>query len=253
MSAFEISLIVLACVFGSSMLGLYLQTLLPEHHLSPDSKDTVKLATGIIATMAALLIGMLISSSKSAFDQINGEMIKGAAEVVMLDRTLAVYGPETRAVRALIKSHYTTAADLATSGNNSLLTRLDSAKTVGELERIRDKLQQLSPASDTQRQLLAQAQQISGDLMLTRWLVLLQRDNLVSTPLLVFLVAWLAIVFAGFGLFSPRNPTAIVTLFLSALSVSAAIFLILELNQPFTGFIRISSTAMHDAVAHLGL
>jgi hypothetical protein len=253
MNALEVSLIVLACIFGSAMLGLLLQNLLPEHHLSSESKDTVKLATGVIATMAALLIGMLISSAKNAFDEINSELVRTAAEVVMLDRTLAAYGPDAREVRDMIKAHYTLASKLATSGDGVQVNSLDSRKIVGELEAIRAKMQELTPGNDGQRQLLSQAQQEISDLMMTRWLILLQRANLMSMPLLIFLVAWLSIVFAGFGLFSPRNPTVIITMFLSALSVSGSIFLIQELNQPFVGFIKISGLALQDAVAHLGL
>ena len=252
MSALEISLIVLGCIFGSAMLGLFLQNLLPEHHLSSESKDAVKLATGVIATMAALLIGLLISSAKSAFDEINSQLVKTAAEVVMLDRTLASYGPEAREVREMVKTHYTRAEKLATSGNAAQVNSLDSRKNLGELEAIRAKLLELTPGNDGQRQLLGQAQQEVNDLMMTRWQILLQRDNLMSIPLLVFLVVWLSVVFAGFGLFSPYNHTVILTFFLSALSVSGSIFLIQELNQPFVGYIKISTLALQDAVAHLG-
>jgi hypothetical protein len=252
MSALEISLIVLACVFGSAMLGLRLQTIVPDHHLSPDSKDAVKLATGIIATMAALLLGMLISSAKSSFDQINGELLGSAANVVVLDRTLADYGPETREIRDLLKSYYTTRADLLTSGKTSQLAKLDSSQMVNEIEDFRARVLQLTPRNDGQRQLQTQALQTMGELIHARWLMLLQNDNSVSIPLVGLLVGWLTIIFAAFGVFSPRNPLVVATLFMSALSVSGAIFMILELNGPLTGYITISKAAMHDASAHLG-
>jgi membrane-bound ClpP family serine protease len=120
------------------------------------------------------------------------------------------------------------------------------------MEDVRAKVLQLSPGNDAQRQLQTQATQIMSDLIHARWLVVLQRSSSVSMPLVALLVIWLAVIFAAFGLFSPRNQTVVATLFLSALSVSGAIFLILELNSPLTGFITISNEAMHAAIAHLG-
>jgi hypothetical protein len=252
MNALEISLIVLACVFGSALLGLHLQTLVPDHHLSADSKDSVKLSTGIIATMAALVLGLLVSSAKSNFDTINNELVGTAVNVVMLDRTLADYGPEAQGIRDKLKGYFTTRVNLLTSGKNSKLAKLDSSKMVNEMEGVRAKLLQLSPGNDAQRQLQAQATQIMSDLIHARWLVLLQSSSSVSMPLVALLVVWLAVIFSAFGMFSPRNQTVVATLFLSALSVSGAIFLILELNSPLTGFITISNEAMHAAIAHLG-
>jgi hypothetical protein len=252
MSALEISLIVLACVFGSAILVLYLQTLVPDHHLSADSRDSVKLSTGIIATMAALVLGLLVSSAKNSFDQINNELVGSAVNVVVLDRTLADYGPEAQEIRNLLKGYFMARVGLLTSGKNAKLAKLDSSKMVNEIEELRAKVLQLSPGNDAQRQLQAQATQTMSELIQARWQVVLQRSSSLSMPLVTLLVVWLAVIFAAFGMFSPRNQTVVATLFLSALSVSGAIFLILELNSPLTGFITISNEAMHAAIAHLG-
>ena len=99
----SVALIVFVCVFCSALLGLYLRTLLPEHHLSDDSIGVVKLATGLIATMAALVLGLLISSAKSSFDTLNGEVTRDAANIILLDRALARYGPQTQDLRAALK------------------------------------------------------------------------------------------------------------------------------------------------------
>jgi len=251
-SAFEISLIVLACVFGGAMLGLHLKTWVPEHHLSSDSKDVIKLATGIIATMAALLLGLLISSAKSSFDQFDHELIIDAARVVLLDRTLAEFGPETRDFRDLLKSYYTSRVDLVTSGNDSRLAKLGSSKLVNEMEGLRARIRQLSPGNDAQHLLQTQALQIADELVFSRWLLLLEKDNSVSMTLVWLLVVWLSMVFAAFGMLAPRNHTVVAALFMSTLAVSGAIFMILELNAPLTGLIRISNASMLDAAAHLG-
>jgi hypothetical protein len=250
---FEIFLIVLTIIFGSAMLGLYLQGLLPDNHLSSESKDAVKLATGLIATMAALLLGLLVSSAKSSFDEIESHIIETAARVLVLDRTLAAYGPETKAIRDSLKRYYAEKTSLVDSGEKSRLATLGNQQSVDYFEHFRVALAQLAPGNDDQRQLQAQALQIFNELNLMRWQTLLGKDNQVSMPLLIIMVLWLSVVFVAFGLFAPNNRTVKAILFLSALSVSGSIFLTLEMNAPLSGFIRVSDVAMHDTVAHLGL
>ena len=80
------------------MLGMSVATVLSEDHLSPDSKDIVKLVMGLIASMAALVLGLLTGSAKSSFDTQEGELKQMAANVVLLDTTLAHYGPDTKSI-----------------------------------------------------------------------------------------------------------------------------------------------------------
>jgi hypothetical protein len=251
-SPLGIAAIVFACVFGAAMLGLFIGGVLPEHHLSQDSKDVVKLGTALIATIAALVLSLLISSAKSSFDRFNDELVQTAAKAVLLDRVLADYGPETREIRDLMKRSYTTAVELIFSDDRSQQAKLSTPEAVSRMEAIQVKLRGLSPQNDAQRGLQSRALDIAGEMSSTRWLLLVQKEESIPTPLLVVLVVWLAIIFAAFGLFAPRNATVIAALFLCALSASGAVLLILEMNSPLTGLMRISSAPMRDALAHLG-
>ena len=103
MSAIGIGLIVLACVFGGSILGMVLHTILPEQHLSADSKDVIKLGMGLIATMSALVLALLTNSAKGSFDTQRNELTQMSASIILLDRVLAHYGPETKDARDLLK------------------------------------------------------------------------------------------------------------------------------------------------------
>lgn len=252
MGSLGTALIIFACVFSSAVAGMFLGIILPAHHLSDDSRDIVKLGTGLIATIAALVLSLLISSAKSSFDQMNNELIQGGARLILLDRTLAAYGPETREVRALLKGSYMASFDLLFSGRKSAQAQLDTPDTLARVEGIATQLRQLTPSNDTQRALKERALSVAGELAETRWLLLLQSEEPVPMALLVVLVAWLSIIFLAFGLFAPRNATAVIALLLSALCASGAIFLILEMNQPLTGFVRISSTPIRAALDHLG-
>jgi len=253
MSSLAIASITFACIFGGALLGMFLRTILPEHHLNPDSKDVVKLGMGLIATMAALVLGLLTGSAKSAFDMQDNELKQSAANIILLDRTLAHYGPETATIRDQIRHAIMYKLAATWPEDSSATARLDTSENTPAVERIEDEIRSLSPQSDAQRALQARALQITGEVLQTRWLVFGQQaGNAIQTPLLVVLVFWLAALFASFGLFAPRNATVIAVLCVSALSVSGALLLILEMNQPFQGLVKISSAPLRYALAHLG-
>jgi hypothetical protein len=252
MSSLAIASIVFVCVFGSALLGLFLRASLPEHHLSEDSTGVVKLGTGLIATLAALVLGLLIASAKTSFDKIKDEVTQGAVKVVQLDRTLAQYGPETKEARELFRSAVASATELLFSGEGSGLAKLDAPERLARVEQMQTKLRELAPRNDAQRALQAHALELSNELAQMRWLLITQGEGAIPTPFLVVLVFWLAIIFAGFGLLSAKNPTVVAILVVCALSVSGAIFLIEEMDRPLEGLMKISSAPMRNALAHLG-
>jgi uncharacterized membrane protein (DUF485 family) len=248
----EIALIVFACVFGSALLGLYARTILPEHHLSDESTGVLKLAVGLIATMAAIVLGLLISSAKSSFDTVNGEVLRNAASIILLDRVLAKYGPETKEVRDLLKQRVDMSIQIIASGDPAQIAKLRGIEAIRRAESLQLKLEELSPRSDAQRQLQARAIQIANEVLAARQLTMLQAVGSSPAPLLICLVLWLSIIFCSFGLFAPANATVIFGLLLGALSTSLAIFLILEMNTPLDGVIRVSLLPMREALAILG-
>jgi hypothetical protein len=252
MSSLAIASIVFVCVFGSALLGLFLRASLPEHHLSEDSTGVVKLGTGLIATLAALVLGLLIASAKTSFDKIKDEVTQGAVKVVQLDRTLAQYGPETKEARELFRSAVASVTDLLFSGEGSGLAKLDAPERLARVEQMQTKLRELAPRNDVQRSLQAHALELGNELAQMRWLLIAQGEGAIPTPFLVVLVLWLAIIFAGFGLLSAKNPTVVAILVVCALSVSGAIFLIEEMDRPLEGLMKISSAPMRNALAHLG-
>jgi hypothetical protein len=251
MSSLAIASIVFACVFGSGVIGLFLRTALPEHHLSDNSTGVVKLGAGLIATLAALVLGLLIASAKTYYDKIGDEVIQSAATVIQLDRALARYGPETKEARTLLRTAFASAVEVISSGG-ARLAKLDSSERLARTEQFQDKLWELAPRNDAQRAFQSRAAELSNELQRMRWLLIQQGEGSIPTPFLVVLVLWLAIIFAGFGLLSPRNATVVTTLIVCALSVSGAIFLIEEMNQPLDGVMKISSAPLRNALAHLG-
>jgi len=232
------------------MIGMFLRGVLPEHHLNAESKDVVKLAMGLIGTMTALLLGLLVASTKASYDARKGELVQMSANFVLLDRLLAHYGPETKPERDELRDSVTRliAGVWSPSGNDT--AKLDPSATGSEA--IFDQIQQLTPQTDAQRMLRTEALTLAMNLGQTRWLLFEQSGSSISIPFLMAMVFWLGIIFASFGLFAPKNMTVVISLLLAAISVSGAIFLILELDRPFEGIIQISSAPLRSALMHLG-
>jgi len=224
---------------------------LPEDHLSSDTKDAVKVGMGLVATMAALVLGLLVASTKGAYDTQKGEVSQMAAKIVFLDRVLANYGSETAKTRELLRGSVESAIDrMWPDKKSSQAAQLDSNISSGET--FFNSIQKLSPQNDVQRSLKSQAAQIATDLGQMRWLLFEQTETSISVTMLIVLISWLAIIFMSAGLFAPPNATVVIALMLAALSVSGAIFLILELDMPFDGVIQISQKPMYNALIHLG-
>jgi hypothetical protein len=217
MSSIAISLMALACVFGGAVVGLLLRGVLPQQHLSPDSKETVKVGTGLVATMSALVLGLLVSSAKNFYDTQGAELNQMSADAVVLDRLLAHYGPETQEARDELRVSVIRLLERIWPRERTQLST--SPRTSSEA--LLDKVRALSPKNDQQRSLQAQALSITVGLTRTRWLMYEQSNASVSKTLVVMMVFWLTVVFVGFGLFAPRNATAIGSLFAGALSFLA--------------------------------
>jgi hypothetical protein len=250
MSPTSIGWIVMACVFGGALLGTFLRLILPAHHLSSDSKDVIKLAMGLTATMAALVLALLIAAAKGSYDTQRNELTQMSANIILLDRVLAHYGPEAKEAREMLRSTVATMIDRIWPENRSRAAEL--SPTAASAEGFYDKIQELTPQNEVQRLLQAQALKMSIDLGQTRWLLFEQGGRSIPMPFLVLLIFWVTIIFLSFGLFAPSNATVITTLFLCALSVSGAIVLILELDRPFGGLVQISSAPMRSAIAQIG-
>jgi hypothetical protein len=205
---------------------------------------------GLVATMSALVLGLLVSSAKGAYDTERSEVIQMAAKVAFLGRVLAAYGPEADGVRAQLRETVEEGIRQIWPAEMRQPTRLAPNEQAGNMVYIA--IHNLSPRNDTQVALKAQAAAIAVDVAQVRSLLVAQGVASISKPMLIILVSWLLIIFVGFSVLAPPNATAILALMVSAFAVSGAIFLILELDEPFGGLIGISSEPMINVLNHLG-
>jgi hypothetical protein len=250
-SPIVVSLIAFAIILAGAFGGTLLRDALPDHHLADNAKDVVRLGTGLIATIAALVLGLLISSAKTSFDTQAGQVQHMTADIVLLDRLLAQYGPETRDARELLRQAVGPLVDrLWHDGEVQGATDRPFAATA-VAEDANARIDALEPKTEAQRSLKARAVALVTDLTQTRLLLFEQSGRSIPMPFLAVMVLWLAIIFMSFCLFSRLNPTLMAALVVFALSASAAIFLILEMSEPFTGLMRIPSAPLRNALAPL--
>ena len=249
MNAIVVAVIAFVGILAATLLGMRLRAAIPEHHLSPETKDTVRMGMGLVATMTALLLGLLIASAKGSYDTQRSQVILLAGKVGYLERVLTVYGPETAEVRSILRM-----------SSESLMQKLwsESARetpgdpVISEGHALFSSIHKLAPQNYEQRALKIEAVDTIADIARTRWLLVAQADTSIPRGLLILVVVWLAVIFLSYGLFAPTNRTVVVTMITVSLLVSSALFLILELDRPFDGVIQISSAPLRHALSYQG-
>ena len=242
-------LIVFSCTFAGALFGFWLQAR-EKHHLDPESSETVRTAIGLVSTMTALILGLVTASAKSSFDEMNFAVESGAREILTLDRLLARYGPETSELRVAFKDAVARRIDMVWP-QGSARPQLDPSRLSSDAEGLAERIRALTPRDDSQRWLQARAGEAAEELLEARWLVV--ADSEASVPGLFFVVVlfWLTITFVSYGLVAARNATVVTVLFVCAVSVGSALFLILEMDGPFDGLLSVSADPLRYAHAHI--
>jgi Protein of unknown function (DUF4239) len=239
-------------ILAGTWIGAHMRMVLPKHHLDAETRDAVRIGVGLIATMAALVLGLLLASAKSSFDTKSEEIRTSAAKIILLDRTLREYGTDANEIRALLRDTLERRVHHQwVDARNLTVVEPGSASETLPLERVQEKLRAMTPSNPQQRLAQERAVQLGEDLAQTRWLLVEQVAGTIPLPFLVLLVTWVALIFASLGLFAPRNGTFYAVIVVCALSVASALFLIIEMDRPFGGMLSISDLPMRTAMQYL--
>jgi len=245
-----VSLGIFAAIVCASIAGTLLRGFLPAHHTDDASRDVIKIGMGLIATLSALVLGLLVASAKGSFSTKADEIQASAADIILLDHSLRQYGDETREIRALLKKVLESKVALKwveedDSADAAVPNSAPRARNIDEGQRM---IAELSPTNEMQRAAQSQSLLRLQNLANTRWLLIAQKGSSIPTPFLVVLVFWFVVIFGSLSLLAPRNATVYAVIAVCALSVSSAIFLLLELDQPFDGLLRISDAPLRSAI-----
>jgi hypothetical protein len=251
-SPLAIAAVVFACVAGAGLLGMLLARALPEHHLMPESRDAVKQGLATIATLAALVVALLVATTKATYDAQAANVRQLAADALLLDRILSLYGSQTKEQRGLLRRGLTATIDRIWPGDGAGRSDLTPGEARAQFEAFYEKVAGLTPKTDMQKALKPRALDTTASLAQTRLRMFAQSSSSLPAPFLVVLVFWLMMLLGGLGMLAPRNATVAVVLLVCALSLSGALFLILELDSPFAGIMRLSSAPLREALAQMG-
>jgi hypothetical protein len=244
-----IGAVVLVATFSGTLLGLLLQRILPQEQLNSEVREVLKLVIGVVGTLSALVLGLIINSSRGSYDQQRQELIEVSAKFVTLDRTLAGFGPETRALRESLRSQVARAIERIWPSDGSTPARLEPE--VDSDQWMRD-LQTLTPSNDLQRNCLMRASTLATEILNARWMLFEQAGGSVPRALIFVITFWFVLIFVCLGLLACRKATVLAMLLLCALSVSGAMVLSLEFDRPFDGLVRLSSEPLAKALAQMG-
>ncbi len=252
MNALLTSLAVLAVVVAGAFAGSRFGRHLPAHHLTEETKQVVKFGAGSIATLAALVLGLLVASAKSSYDAKAVEMEQTAAKIIVLDQLLRQYGPDAKPARAMLRAALVARYSMTwASTATPPAAQAEKAGAAPDAVEIRESIASLVPATDRHRSLQTRALQLLDDFAQVRWLFIAQATENISVPLLAVLVIWLATIAFCTGLYAPRNGTVGAVTLLCGVSVGAAVFLIVEMYSPFDGLLRISDAPLRTALVYL--
>jgi len=247
----SLAVIVFGLMFGGALFGMFLGKILPTQHLSTEARDVIRVTMAMLATLTAVVLGLLTGSAISSLAEKEGELRNAGIQFMMLDRTLASYGAETKTTRAALKQLLALRISQIwpEEGGSVSLAALGSGAGIGVVQ---ESLFALSPQTEGQRWLYSNALEITKAIERSRWTSVEQIGSRFPWPFFVVVVLWLAIIFASFGLFAPRNASVTVAMVVAALGLAGAIFMILEMDQPYSGMVKIPSTSLRIALDQLG-
>jgi hypothetical protein len=251
MTPFWIATIALGCSLAGFLLGMLLQRHTPDDHKTGDSRDTVKMGLGLVATLAALVLGLLIASSKGSYDTQAGLVKEMAANLTILDRALARCGDEAKPIRTSLREGVEMMMGKMWPADGGQPAQLSARKVQEAGEELFDKMMALEAKTEAQKAMKPRAQDLMLALGQARQKLIAQQQSSIPMPFLVVLVSWVTLIFASYGLLSPRNVTAVVVQVICMLSVASALFLILEMDRPFVGMIRVPSAPLSEALSRM--
>src|SRR5437764_3778087 len=216
MAHLTIGLISFAAIFGGALIGLFVRSRLPGHHLSSETQSVVTVSVAVIGTLAALVLGLMISAANSSFSKRSDEVRELSLQVIRVERNLRRYGPEADDARMKLRAWASIKLEQLSPVKGQAPP--SPQKGIETLESVQDTLLAMTPSDERQKYLHTLCLTLSSNLIYERWSLEQHAGHSIPAPFLILLIFWLAIVFASFGLFAPANATTIVALLLCSVA-----------------------------------
>ncbi len=249
MNSLTLSLLVAGCIFLGGVGGLFLHLILPKDHMTRETQDVIRLGIGMLSVLASLVLGLLIATAKTSHDSADLAIRQYAANLALLNETLRDYGGAASVPRDRLRDYTRAFLQEGWPDNGAHAVLADDPASRVLLEHVREAIRALKPVDKGQESLRDGAERVNLDLLRQRWLLIEQQGPNVQLVVLAVLVSWVTAIFASFGLNAPRNGTVVAAFLICALAIGASIFLILEMDRPLDGIMRISSWPVRNVLA----
>jgi CDP-diglyceride synthetase len=249
MSHTIIGLVSFVAIFGGVIAGMLVGRCLPGRHLSPETQSAVTVSVAVIGTLAALVLGLMISAANRSFSTRADEVRQLSVQLIRIDRNLRRYGSEADDTRLALHAWAKAKTQQLFPENGQ--SRPSTGATIIMMESVQDEILDLEPTNPRQEHLRTLCLTLTSTIIQAGWSLETLTGQSTPVPFLVLLIFWLTIVFASFGLFAPPNLTTIAMLLLCSVAVSGGIYFIQELDNPVSGLIQISPDSMRKAVVEI--
>ncbi|PKA41799.1 hypothetical protein CWR43_20875 [Rhizobium sullae] len=244
-----VAALVFACLVIASLGTMLGYSKLPVHHRQDETNTVVRLVANIFVVMTSLVFGLMINSAKNTFEALDNNVHSFATEIILLDRTLRTYGLEAHDARQSLVA-YVEKALTNTARIDGSLVRSDRASELA-LNGVGDSLSVISPIDAGHVALWDNARQQYQKIVEQRWVIVEQSEGVIPLPIICMLAAWLTLIFASFGYRAPKNIIVAAMFVMSALLISASLYLVLDMDIPFAGLIQISDAPLQRALAEI--
>ena len=251
MSSVTVTAVVLGCLFAGAALGLWLGGRLPDHHRNPESHDAVKLTTGMLSVLAALVLGLLLAGVKNSFDTTDTQVRQFAATLLLLDETLRDFGPETAPARDMLRRYTARALDDNWPTDKHSPIRMEDVEAGRLLDNVHTAVLALPGGDYRSNMLRTEAAALAETALNTRWLLIERVGSSIQPLFMAILIVWITLIFVSFGYNAPHNATVATAFVLGGAALAGCIFLIVEMDGPFEGLITVSDLPMRNALAHM--
>lgn len=252
MTALTFAAFVFGATFLAALAGFQCHRLLPAKYTDDATEGNVRAVLGMLSMLTAVVLGFVTGEAKSGFDNASRIVADTAVRAVSIDRTLAGFGDQAAEIRRELKQLMKEWIEIIGSAAGDTHSDLRVVQRGAELEGLVDSIQKLQPGSASQSQAQDRAVELAMGILHDRWLLKTERAASTPTVFLMVVLAWLTLEFFIFGLFAERNALVVAATVIGAVTVASAFFIVLDLEGPMTGTMRVSTKSLERAVAIMG-
>jgi Protein of unknown function (DUF4239) len=241
------AIVVFICLSLASLCVLTFHDKFSSKAPQAETQGVVRIAANVFVVMTSLVLGLLINSVKGNLDRIDLNVHAFATEAILLDRALKAYGPETAEAHRLLVTYVERALEAVWSP----APLIEDARAEEILDRVDARLMEIRPNDPRQLELWSAANTRLQKLVELRWTLIAQSEGTIRAPMMVMIVVWLILIFASFGYQAPRNAAVVVTIVASAATIAGSIYLVFDMDRPFSGSLQVSPTPLQRALGYM--